>query len=115
MINFYDYTDEKKIDHNLKCSYITDHPCIHDICSLRFWIRKNKSIIKFNKQSATYYTTYLYQKGPYQAKCQYLIKKREKLGLKHYDDPKAIIEYSNDMQMFIKILKNAILESNVKY
>ena len=61
------------------------------------------------------YTTYLYQKGPYQAKCQYLIKKREKLGLKHYDDPKAIIEYSNDMQMFIKILKNAILESNVNY
>ena len=61
------------------------------------------------------YTTYLYQKGAYQAKCQYLIKKREKLGLKHYDDPKAIIEYSNDMQMFIKILKNAILESNVKY
>ena len=26
-----------------------------------------------------------------------LIKKRWKIGLKHYDDPKAFIEYSNDM------------------
>ena len=41
---------------------------------------------------------YLYAKGPYEAKYQYLINKREKEGLKHYDDPKVFIEYSNDMQ-----------------
>ena len=27
-----------------------------------------------------------------------LIHKREKVSLNHYDDPKAFIEYSNDMQ-----------------
>ena len=37
-------------------------------------------------------------KDPYEAKCQYLINKREKVGLNHYDDRKAFIEYSNDMQ-----------------
>ena len=41
---------------------------------------------------------YFYAKDPYQAKYQYLINKLEKVGLKHYDDPKASIEYSIDMQ-----------------
>ena len=41
---------------------------------------------------------YLYAKDAYEAKYQYLIKKREKVGLNHYDDPKAFMEYSNDMQ-----------------
>ena len=41
---------------------------------------------------------YLYAKDPYGAKHQYLINKREKVGLAHFNDPKAFIEYSNDMQ-----------------
>ena len=41
---------------------------------------------------------YLYAKDLYKSKYQYLINKREKVGLKHCDDPKAFIEYSNDMQ-----------------
>ena len=41
---------------------------------------------------------YFYAKDSYQAKYQYLINKLEKVGLKHYDDPKASIEYSIDMQ-----------------
>ena len=41
---------------------------------------------------------YLYAKDPYKAKYQYLINKREKVGLNHYDDLKAFIEYSNCMQ-----------------
>ena len=41
---------------------------------------------------------YLYTKDPYEAKYQYLIKKRKKVGLKHYDDLKAFIEYSDDLQ-----------------
>ena len=41
---------------------------------------------------------YLYAKDPYEAKYQYLINKREKVGLDHFDDHKAFIEYSNDMQ-----------------
>ena len=42
---------------------------------------------------------YLYSKDPYEAKYQFLIKKkkRESTGLKHFNDPKTFIEYSNDM------------------
>ena len=32
---------------------------------------------------------YLYSTDPYEAKFKYLIKKHEKVSLKHYDDPKA--------------------------
>ena len=38
---------------------------------------------------------YLYAKDPYEAKYQFLINKRERIGLKHFNDPKAF-EY--DMQ-----------------
>ena len=41
---------------------------------------------------------YLYAKDPYEIKYQLLIKKRESTGLKHFNDPKAFIEYSNDME-----------------
>ena len=40
---------------------------------------------------------YLYAKDPYETKYQYLINKRKKVGLDHFDDPKAFLEYSNDM------------------
>ena len=40
---------------------------------------------------------YLYAKGPYEVKYQYLINKREKVRLDHFKDTEAFIEYSNDM------------------
>ena len=40
---------------------------------------------------------YLYAKDPYEAKYQYLINKREGVGIDHFNDPKTFIEYSNDM------------------
>ena len=42
---------------------------------------------------------YLYAMDPYEEKYQYLINKREKVGLDNYDDSKAFMEYSNDMQV----------------
>ena len=36
---------------------------------------------------------YSYAKGPYEAKYQFLIDKRESKGLKHCNDVKAFIEY----------------------
>ena len=41
--------------------------------------------------------TYLYAKDPYEAKYQYLINKREGVGINHFKDPKAFIEYSSDI------------------
>ena len=49
---------------------------------------------------------YLYAKDPYETKYQYLIHKREKVGLDHFKDPKAFMEYSNDMQDVYKSIEN---------
>ena len=49
---------------------------------------------------------YLYAKDPYEAEYQYLINRREKVGLNHYDDPKAFMEYSSDMQDVYKNIEN---------
>ena len=40
----------------------------------------------------------MYTKDLYKAKYQFLIDKRESLGLKHSNDSKAFTEYSIDMQ-----------------
>ena len=40
---------------------------------------------------------YLYAKDLYEAKYPYLINKCKKVGLEHFNDPKAFMEYSNDM------------------
>ena len=42
---------------------------------------------------------YLYAKDSCEAKYEFLIHKRESTGLKHFNDAKAFIEYSNDMQV----------------
>ena len=39
----------------------------------------------------------MYSKDPCEAKYQYLIHKRESVGIYHFDDAKAFIEYSNNM------------------
>ena len=57
---------------------------------------------------------YLYVKDPYKAKYQYLIIKREKLGLDHFDDPKTFIEYSNDMQDAYKDIEGYNPKNNRK-
>ena len=51
----------------------------------------------------------MYAKDPYEAKYQYLINIREKVGLKHFNDPKAFIEYSNDMQDVCKNIDEYII------
>ena len=40
----------------------------------------------------------MYAKDPYEGKYQFLINIRESTELKHFDDPKVFIEYSNYMQ-----------------
>ena len=49
---------------------------------------------------------YLYAKDPYETKYQYLINKREKVGLNHFNGPKAFMEYSNDMQDVYKNIED---------
>ena len=59
---------------------------------------------------------YLYAKDPYETKYQFLSNKNESTGSKHFNDPKAFTEYSNDMQdVYKNIEEYNIREKNVKY
>ena len=44
----------------------------------------------------------MYPKDPYEAKYQFWIKKRESTDLKHFNDSKAFMVYSNDMNNIYK-------------
>ena len=57
---------------------------------------------------------YLYAKDPHEDKYQSLINKRESVGLKHFIDPKAFIEYSNDMYSVYKNIDNYNLNKENK-
>ena len=97
MINFDYYTNENKTKHNLKWSYIPDHLCRILIIRVSGSGKTNALLNLINNQPDID-KMYLYAKDPQDAKHQCLINKREKVGLNCYDDPKAFIEYSNDMQ-----------------
>ena len=55
----------------------------------------------------------MYAKDPYEAKYQHLIEKREKVGIDHFNDPKASMEYSNDMQDVFKNIEENNLGKKV--
>ena len=57
---------------------------------------------------------YLYAKDPYEAKYQYLINERESVGINHFNDPKAFIEYSNDMHDVYKNINEYNLDKDNK-
>ena len=63
---------------------------------------KTNSLFNLISQQPDIDKFYLYAKGSYEAKYQFLIKKRESTGLKYFDDSKAVIEYSNDMDDIYK-------------
>ena len=97
MINFDYYTNENIIEHNSKWPYIPNHPYIILIIGGSGSGKTNALLNLINNQPDID-KIYLYAKDPYEKKYQYLIHKREKVGLNHFNDPKAFMEYSNDMQ-----------------
>ena len=97
MINFDDYTNENKTEHNLKWPYIPDQPYRILIIG-GYGSGKTNALLNLTNNQPDIDKIYLYAKDPYEAKYQYLINKREQVGLDRFNDPKAFIEYSNDMQ-----------------
>ena len=97
-INFDNYAKEKnKKEHNLKWPYIPDHPYRILIIGGSGYVKINPLLNLINNQPDIE-KIYLYAKDTYKAKYQFLINKRESTGLKNFNDPKAFIEYSNNMQ-----------------
>ena len=96
MINFDDYVNEDKTEHNKNWPYIPDHP-------YRILIiggsgsGKTNVLLNLVENQPEIDKIYLYVKDSHEAKYQYLINKREGVGIDHFKDPKAFIEYLNDM------------------
>ena len=95
MINFDDYANENKIEHNQKWPHIPDHQCRILIIGGSGSEKANALLSLINYQPDID-KIYLYAKDPYEVKYQFLINKRESTGLKHFNDPKAFIEYSDE-------------------
>ena len=96
MINVDDYTNENRIEHSSRWPYIPDHPYRIQIVDGSGSGKTNALLNLINNQPDID-KIYLYAKDPYEAKYQYLIDKRKKVGLDYFKDPKAFMEYSNDM------------------
>ena len=102
MINFDDYVNKNKTEHNKNWPYTPNYP-------YRILIiggsgsGKTNVLLKLIENQPDNDNIYLYPKDPYDAKYQYLINKREGVVINHFKDPEAFIEYSNDMRNVYKI------------
>ena len=105
MINFDEYTNDNIIEHNSKWPYIPDHPYRILIVGGSGSGKTNALLNLINNQPDID-KIYLYAKDTYEKKYQYLINKHEKVGLNHFNDPKAFMEYSNDMQDVYKNIED---------
>ena len=96
MINFDDYVNENKTKHNKNWPYTPNHPYRILIIGGSGSGETNVLLNLIENQPGID-KIYLYAKDPYEHKYQYLINKREGVGINHFNDSKAFIEYSNDM------------------
>ena len=96
MINFDEYVNENKTVHNKNWPYIPDHP-------YRIFIiggsgsGKTNSLINLINERNDVDKIYLYPRDLSEPKYEYLIKKREDIGIKHLNNPNAFTECSNTM------------------
>ena len=89
-----------KINNN-NWPYIPDHP--HRILIIGgSGSGKTNALLNLIENQPDIDKIYLSAKDPYEAKYQYLINKRESVGMNHFNDSKAFIEYSDDVQCLQK-------------
>ena len=101
MFNFDYITKEDIEEHNPNWPKISDHP-------YRILIiggpgsGKTNPLLNLINHEPDIDKIYLYVKDPYEAKYQLLINKRESTGLRYFNDSKAFIEHSYDMDDIYK-------------
>ena len=85
MINFDEYVNENKTEHNKNWPYTPDHP-------YRILIiggsgsGKTNVLLNLIENQPDIDKIYLYAKDPYEAKYQFLINKREGVSINHFED-----------------------------
>ena len=92
-------------ENNKKWSYIPDHPYRILILGGSGSGKTNALLNLLNEQHDTD-KMYVYARDLNKPKYQFLIKKCEDAGIKHYNDPNAFIECSNTMDNFYEDIDN---------
>ena len=94
MNNLDEYVNENRTEHNKNWRY-TPH---HLYRMLIIGGSRSGNLLNLIEKQSDIDKMYLYAKDSYEAKYQYLINKRESVGINHFKDSKAFIQYSNDMR-----------------
>ena len=94
--SFDDYVNENKPEHNKNWPYIPDHPYRISIIG-GSESGKINVLLNLIENQPDIDKIYLHAKYPYDAQNQYSVNEREGIDIDHLNNPKAFIEYSNDM------------------
>ena len=114
MFNFDDIVNENKTEHNKNWSYISNHPYRILIIG-GLGSGKTNVLLNLIENQPNFDKIYLYAKDPYESKYQYLINKKESVGINHFKDLKAFIEYQMTCAMVARILIIKIQIKKIKY
>ena len=105
MINLGNIVNNNNKKHNEKWSYIPDHPYRILIIG-RSGLGKTNPLLHLINEQKDIDKIYLYAKDLSESKYEYSIRNRENAGIKHLNDTKAFIEFSNTMNDVYENINN---------
>ena len=113
MINLDNIVKNNNEEHNEKWPYISDH--LYRILIIGgSGSGKTQALLNLINEQKDIDKIHLYAKDLSEPKYEYLIKNRENAGIKHLNDSKAFIEYSNTMNDLYKNIDNYNLNKKRK-